>query len=203
MKSAGWFRRRCVAKKRDILEVINALLMVIDGKDHYTMSHSLLVMDYAQSIARKLGLPKKEQETIRFAAFLHDVGKIAIPDGILQKPGRLTSQEYAVMKLHPKEGAKIIGQISFLKEVLPLVLYHHERLDGTGYPEGLKGNAIPLGARILAVADTYSALISGRPYKPALSITESITIIKNLKGKLDENLIKVFLEEVERGLLLT
>jgi len=192
-----------VAKKRDILEVINALLMVIDGKDHYTMSHSLLVMDYAQSIARKLGLPKKEQETIRFAAFLHDVGKIAIPDGILQKPGRLTSQEYAVMKLHPKEGAKIIGQISFLKEVLPLVLYHHERLDGTGYPEGLKGNAIPLGARILAVADTYSALISGRPYKPALSITESITIIKNLKGKLDENLIKVFLEEVERGLLLT
>ena len=189
-----------MAKNRDVLEVINALLMVIDGKDHYTMSHSLLVMDYAQSVARRLGLPKKEQEAIRLAGFLHDVGKIAIPDAILQKPGQLTPEEYETMKLHPLEGAKIIGQITLLRDVLPLVLSHHERLNGTGYPEGLNGDAIPIGAKILAVTDTYSALISGRPYKPALSITESINIMKSLNAQLDPHLVKIFLDDAEKGL---
>jgi putative nucleotidyltransferase with HDIG domain len=188
-----------MAENHDILEVINALLMVIDGKDHYTMSHSLLVMDYGQSIAEKLQLPKKEQETIRFAGFLHDIGKIAVPDSILQKPGRLSPEEYAKIKMHPQEGAKIIGQITSLKNVLPLVLYHHERMDGSGYPEGRKDNEIPLGSKILAVADTYSALISGRPYKPALSITESTNILKSLETTLDQYLVKIFLDEVENG----
>ena len=188
-----------MAKKHDILEVINALLMVIDGKDHYTMSHSLLVMDYAQSIAEKLKLSKKEQKTIRFAGFLHDIGKIAVPDAILQKPGRLSPEEYEKIKMHPQEGAKIIGQITSLKDVLPLVLYHHERMDGSGYPEGKKNGEIPLGSKILAVADTYSALISGRPYKSALSITESANILKSLGNTLDQFLVKIFLEEVENG----
>ena len=188
-----------MAKKHDILEVINALLMVIDGKDHYTMSHSLLVMDYAQSIAKKLRLTEKEQKTIRFAGSLHDVGKIAIPDAILQKPGRLSPEEYKKIKMHPQEGAKIIGQITSLKNVLPLVLYHHERMDGSGYPEGRKNGEIPLGSKILAIADTYSALISGRPYKPALSITESANILKGLGSTLDQFLVKVFLEEVGNG----
>jgi len=188
-----------MTKRFDVLEIINALLMVIDGKDHYTMSHSLLVMDYAQSIARKLGLSKKEQQTIRFAAFLHDIGKIAIPDAILQKPGRLSPEEYEKIKTHPQESAKIIGQITLFRNVLPLVLYHHERLDGNGYLEGRKNDAIPLGAKILAVADTYSALISGRPYKPALSITESANILKSLGSTLDQFLVKIFTEEVENG----
>ncbi len=183
--------------KNEILEIINALLMVIDGKDHYTMSHSLLVMDYSQAIARKLNLADKEQETIRFAGFLHDIGKIAIPDSILQKPGRLTPEEYEKIKEHPREGAKIIGQITSLKEVLPLVICHHERLDGSGYLENKKNNEIPLGSKILAVADTYSALISGRPYKPALSITESAHILKSLENTLDQSLVKIFLEEIE------
>ncbi|MFA5393186.1 MAG: HD domain-containing phosphohydrolase [Candidatus Ratteibacteria bacterium] len=185
--------------KQDILEVINALLMVIDIKDHYTMSHSLLVMDYAQSIAEKLKLPKKEQQTIRFAGFLHDTGKIAIPDAILQKPGPLSSEEYETIKTHPQEGAKIIGQITSLKDILPLVLYHHERMDGSGYPEGRKNDEIPLGSKILAVADTYSALISNRPYKSALSATESANILNSLGNILDPFLIKIFLEEVANG----
>ena len=188
-----------MAEKDDVLEVINALLMVIDGKDHYTMSHSLLVMDYGQSIAKKLRLTEKEQKTIRFAGFLHDTGKIAVPDAILQKPGRLSPEEYAKIKTHPQEGAKIIGQITSLKDVLPLVLYHHERLDGSGYPEGRKNGEIPLGSKILAVADTFSALISGRPYKPALSITESANILKSLENTLDQSLVKIFLEEMENG----
>src|SRR5450830_1368591 len=186
-----------MAKKNDVFEIINALLMVIDGKDHYTMSHSLSVMDYAQFIARKLGLSKKEQQTIRFAGLLHDIGKIAIPDAILQKPDRLSPQEYEKIKTHSQESAKIIGQITLFRDVLPLVLYHHERMDGSGYPEGRKNGAIPLGSKILAIADTYSALISGRPYKPALSITESAAILKSLGSTLDQSLVKIFLEEAE------
>ncbi len=185
-----------MAEKKEILEIINALLMVIDGKDHYTMSHSLLVMDYAQLITIKLGLSKKEQENIRFAAFLHDIGKIAIPDAILQKPGRLSPEEYEKIKTHPQESAKIIGQITSLKEVLPLVLYHHERLDGSGYLEHRKADEIPLGSKIMAITDTYSALVSGRPYRPALSITESALILKNLENTLDQSLVRIFLEDV-------
>ena len=147
-----------MVKKNDILEIMNTLLMVIDCKDHYTMSHSLLVMDYAQFIAEKLGLSKKEQQTVRFAGFLHDIGKIAIPDAILQKPGRLSSEEYEKIKTHPQEGAKIISQITLFRDVLPLILYHHERLDGNGYMEGRKNNAIPLGAKILAIAERPSQL---------------------------------------------
>jgi putative nucleotidyltransferase with HDIG domain len=188
-----------MANKQDILEVINALLMVIDEKDHYTMSHSLKVMDYAQTIAKKLGLPRKEQEIIRFAGFLHDVGKIAVPDAILQKPGQLTSEEYEKIKMHPQEGAKIIGQISFLKDVLPLALYHHERMDGSGYPEKMKADEIPLGSKILAVADVYSALTSDRPYRPALNIAESFEILKNPKTSLDQSLVRILMEEVKSG----
>jgi putative nucleotidyltransferase with HDIG domain len=190
-----------MAEQNDVLEIINALLMVIDGKDHYTMSHSLLVMDYAQSITRKLGLSEKEQQTIRFAAFLHDIGKIAIPDVILQKPGRLSPEEYEKIKTHPQESAKIIGQITLFRDVLPLVLYHHERLDGKGYLEGRRKDEIPLGAKILAVADTYSVLISGRPYKSALSITEAADILKSLENTLDQSLVRILLEEVATGKL--
>lgn len=187
-----------MAEDKDILEIVNALLMVIDGKDHYTMSHSLLVMDYTQLIAVRLGLSKREQKNVRFAGFLHDIGKIAIPDAILQKPGRLSPEEYEKIKTHPQESAKIIGQITRLKNVLPLVLYHHERLDGSGYLEKRKNEEIPLGSKILAIADTYSALIAGRPYQAPLHAAEAARILKNLEKTLDQSLVKIFLEEAAK-----
>jgi len=184
-------------KKREILEIINALLMVIDGKDHYTMSHSLQVMDYAQLIAGLMHLPKRQQEAIRIAGFLHDIGKIAIPDNILQKPGPLTAEEFTKMQTHPEEGAKILGQLTLFRDVLPMVLSHHERLDGSGYPEGLKNEAIPVGARILAIADTYSAVTADRPYRKAKSNSECRKILKEQQGKMDMDIVNLFLSVID------
>jgi putative nucleotidyltransferase with HDIG domain len=178
--------------KRDSLEVINALLMVIDAKDHYTMAHSLQVMDYAHLIARELNLSQQEQEAVRVAGFLHDLGKIAVPDSILSKPGKLTDEEFVRIKSHPDEGIKIISQVSVLKKCAVLVHAHHERLDGSGYPTGRSGEDIPLGARILAVADVYSALTSDRPYRTAFGSVEAGGVLDTMKGQLDPKIVEVF-----------
>jgi len=148
---------------------IRALAAAIDAKDHYTRGHSQRVTELALLGARALNMSQEELEILEYAGILHDIGKIGIPDDILSKPGRLTPEEFDIIRQHPRLGASIITGVSFLEEARKLVLYHHERYDGNGYPEGLIGNDIPLGARLLAVADAFDSMTSDRSYRAAMS----------------------------------
>jgi HD-GYP domain-containing protein (c-di-GMP phosphodiesterase class II) len=130
----------------------------------------MTVSDYAESLGTRLRLPASQIESLKVAAILHDVGKIGVPDAILQKPGPLTDEEYDAVKQHPQTALQILGQASFLSSELPLILHHHERYDGGGYPAGLAGDEIPFGARILAVADSLDAMFSRRSYKAGLTV---------------------------------
>jgi HD-GYP domain-containing protein (c-di-GMP phosphodiesterase class II) len=141
------------------------------------------VTKYSVLIAKELGLPEEFQETVRVSAQLHDVGKIGIEDQILKKPGALTTEEFAVMKTHTTKGANILRPVSQLKEMIPGIELHHESLDGKGYPHGLKGDEIPLLPRIIAVADTFDALTTNRPYQKAFEPVEALKIISDLSGK--------------------
>jgi putative nucleotidyltransferase with HDIG domain len=151
------------------LDTIRAIAATVDAKDGYTHRHSERVAAFARRIAAELGRSEEEQELVEWAALLHDVGKIAVPDSILNKRDRLDTDEYAAMKEHPAHGARILANIQSraVREFLPGVRAHHERWDGTGYPDGLRGDAIPLFGRIVGVADFLDALTSARSYRPA------------------------------------
>lgn len=149
----------------NILGTIRALAATVDAKDHYTHGHSEKVAKYATLIAQEIGYSRDKLESLRIAALLHDIGKIAVPDQLLNKPGSLSLKERKAMRSHPVVGFDIIKHVDAISECLPAVLHHHERYDGNGYPEGLKGSSIPLDARILAVADAYDAMTSERPYR--------------------------------------
>lgn len=191
--------------KENYLSMVSALAAAIEAKDAYTHGHSQKVMEYAVKIAQKLKLPDDQIEIIKHAGLLHDIGKIGIRDEILGKNGPLTKNEMSEMQKHPLYGANIVEQVDFLKEISPLTLYHHEWYNGSGYPQGLKGEQIPLGARILAVADTFHAMISDRPYRKALPIPKAIKELKRVAGtQLDPKIVKVFLEVLkEEGLLVS
>ncbi len=152
------------------LESTQALVAAVEAKDPYTRAHSLTVAGYAETIARRMGLPVRMLENLRAAALLHDVGKIGVPDAILTKPGPLTNEEFNVIKRHPETALEILSHVSFLTDERPLILHHHERYDGKGYPTGLAGRFIPKGARILAVADALDTMFSARTYKQPYSI---------------------------------
>ncbi len=185
--------------KEQYLSMVMALAAAIETKDAYTHGHSQKVMEYAVKIARELDLPESEVETIRNAGLLHDIGKIGIKDFILSKKGTLTSDERNELRNHPKYGAFIMEQVDFLKDIAPLTLYHHERYDGSGYPAGLKGKDIPLGARILAIADTFDSMIADRPYRQALPYVEVLQEMKKVAGtQLDPELVEVFLKILKR-----
>ena len=154
------------------LDLIKALAASIDAKDPYTEGHSQRVSDYSVEIARQLDLPAEMVHHVRIGSLLHDVGKIGIPDHILVKPGRLTDEEFSVMKQHPVIGANIIREVRKLRAELPALAEHHERLDGTGYPLGLKGDQISLMGRIVAAADVFDAMTSDRPYRAAMPVEE-------------------------------
>jgi len=158
---------------------IRSLAETIDAKDTYTRGHSERVSLYAEAIARSLGLQGEELQTIRYAGYLHDVGKIGIPDSILSKPGKLTIEEFRVIKKHPVLSERILKPVSFPFPVQSLVRHHHERYDGNGYPDNLSGEEIPLGARILFVADAYEAMTSDRPYRKALSTETALDELRN------------------------
>lgn len=178
-----------------MLESIFAFAKTIETKDYYTSEHSENMVSIVTGIGKKLNLTKRALEDLQRAAILHDLGKIGIPDNILHKDGRLTKKEFEEIKKHPKLGAEIIRNVHFLNGVVPIVLYHHERFDGLGYTCGLKGRAIPLGARIVAIADVYQALISDRPYRKAYSKKEALKIIEEGSGShFDPEIAKVFLE---------
>jgi len=174
---------------------IRSLAEAIDAKDSYTRGHSDRVADYAEALARRLELEEEMLNAVRCAGYLHDTGKIGIPDAILLKPGKLTDDEYSQIMSHPILSHKIIEPVDFPYDVKPLVMHHHERIDGLGYPDGLVGDEIPLGARIIGVADAYEAMTSDRPYRKALSRTTAMEELKRCAGtQFDVELVDTFIE---------
>ena len=190
-------------KKEHIYELastIYALTAAIDAKDHYTFNHSRCVSEYATKLAEFAGLPSDYVEIVRQAGLLHDIGKISIPDAILTKNGRLTDEEYAVMKQHPMRSVEMIRHLPSLDYVIPAVIGHHERYDGGGYPRGVAGEDIPIGARCLAVADSFDAMVSKRSYKDKLSTEFACgEILKNLGTQFDPELGRLFVEKIQSG----
>ena len=176
-----------------LLAVIKALVNALEARDHYTSQHSAQVTVLAEKIAGTLALPPQELYNIAVAALLHDIGKIGMPDRLLYKSGPLTEEEWKMMKRHPDVGAAIIGDIPLLEPVAKIVRHHHERWDGKGYPAGLAGGDIPLGARIVAVADTFQAMVSDRPYRPRRSPQQAAQEISALAGsQFDPAVVKAF-----------
>jgi len=165
------------------MRTIEALALAIDAKDHSTHEHLRRVRVYAVEIGKRMGLAEEELEALRAAALLHDIGKLAVPEHIISKPGRLTPEEFEKMKIHPLVGAEILERVSFPYPVVPIVRAHHEKWDGTGYPYGLKGEEIPIGARILAAVDCLDALASDRQYRRALGLEEAMGEVVALAGK--------------------
>ena len=180
---------------QSVVEFIFGFVRTIELKDHYTGEHAERSVYYAVEIARRLNLPEDEIENIRQAAILHDLGKIGISENLLHKKTKLTKKEFAQIKKHSQIGVDIIRPIQSLHALIPLILYHHERWDGKGYPEGLKQTEIPVGARIISVADVYQALISKRSYRKAYSKEKTIEIIKNVSGtQFDPKISSIFLK---------
>ncbi len=182
------------------LSIIYALAATVDAKDHYTYGHSRKVSEYAVSLAEALRLPDETVHNIRAAGLLHDIGKIGVPDSILTKPGALEQKEWEPIRTHPELGVEILKHVTDLSKCLPAILHHHENWDGSGYPERLKGEAIPFEARILSVADAYDAITSPRPYRTQLSLKEALDELRRCSGtQFDPALVPVFCEIMEKG----
>lgn len=176
------------------LHTIVSLANALEARDVYLSGHSTHVLNFSVKIARKMGLPDEEIEAIRNASILHDIGKIGVRDAILLKPGCLDDSEWAILRTHPEMGSKIIAPVRHLALCVPLILHHHERWDGTGYPSGLAGTEIPLGARIIAVADTYDAMTSDRPYRGSFTNEQALIEIKCMAGsQFDPEVTSAFL----------
>src|SRR5919204_21314 len=177
------------------LATVEALALAIDAKDQTAQSHIRRVQVYAAGLAKALGMTDAEIQGVKTAALLHDIGKLAVPEHILSKPGPLTQEEFQKIRIHPQIGAEIIGAVPFPYPVAPLILSHHERWDGKGYPAGLKGDEIPIGARILSVVDYFDALMSERPYHKAMSLDAAIGLLRQESGKaLDPRVVQTFIE---------
>ncbi len=191
-------RERLDTERNVILASITSLISALEARDAYTRGHSESVSDILTNMAVMLGVSSQERETASLGGKLHDIGKIGIRDDILLKPGPLTDSEYDIIKQHPVIGANILKPIPSLSDIVPIVFLHHERIDGKGYPLGLKGSQIPLWARMAAVADTYSALISKRPYKRVVPHGKALEIIYEVKGtQLCPECVDVFMQWIE------
>lgn len=178
---------------------LQAMVVAIDKKDRYTLRHSFEVQRYAAWLAEELDLPEPQRRLLQQAALVHDVGKIAIPDEVLMKPGALTAEEYETMKQHSLLGAVILSALPGMEEIVPIVRSHHERWDGKGYPDGLKEEQIPFLARVLTVADAFSAMTADRPYRKGMSWQEAIVELKRQSGKqFDPLLADLFIQAVRR-----
>ena len=189
------------ARERSYVEAVGAVVTAADARDHETTGHSFRVALYAMALARSLGLSPEELKAIEWGALLHDVGKMAVPDGVLRKPGPLTANEWHIMKQHPTWGFDMLAEVSFLQPAAIEIVYsHHERWDGQGYPRGLGGEQIPLAARVFAVVDTYDAITSDRPYRRARCHAAAITELRRVSGQqLDPAMVEAFagLSELE------
>lgn len=177
-----------------LIDFAKILLNTINAKDHYTEEHSARVSNMSVAFAKYLNLKDSDIEDLRIAALFHDIGKIGIPDKILLKEGKLTNEEYDTIKLHPLIGANIIGSSDIFKHLAPIILYHHERVDGKGYPNGLNGKDIPYLAKILSICDSFDAIISKRPYKEENSLEFGIEQLKNsINKQFDKDLVNSFI----------
>jgi len=186
------------------LSTVQALAQAVDAKDSYTAGHSSRVTQYSVLIAEELGLDPELIRKVRLSGLLHDVGKIGIMDSVLSKPGKLTDEEFALMKKHPVVGGHILEPVVQLADVIPGVISHHERFDGKGYPQGLKGEEIPLQGRIIGVADAFDAMTSHRVYRPRLSDQTAIEELKKNSGtQFDSRMVEAFLSVFGKGLIVT
>ncbi|WP_457572577.1 HD domain-containing phosphohydrolase [Desulfovulcanus sp.] len=200
---------RMYSRLQDLnMDIIRSYARAVEAKDYYTKGHSERVASYALHLGIKAGVLEIELENLYIGGVLHDIGKIGVPDHILNKSGRLTGEEFAVMRRHPVIGREILKQIFFLKDIVSLVYYHHERIDGKGYPEGKKGDEIPFLCKVLSVADVFEALTSDRAYRPALSPEKAEEIMFSMAGThLDSDLVNLWfallreksLETLRRG----
>ena len=188
--------QRHVQQTSDLhLATIEALARAIDAKDQTTQTHIRRVQHYAVALARAIGLPPNAVQGVKTAALLHDIGKLAVPEHILSKPGPLTQEEFQKIRIHPQVGAEIIATVPFPYPVAPLILSHHERWDGKGYPTGLASHNIPIGARVLTIVDYYDAVTTERPYHKAMSHDSAVALLKHEAGKaLDPALVQTFIE---------
>ena len=186
---------RLISDFKDLFSgTISAITEALDEKDEYTAGRSKRVSEYAVAIAKEMNLSDIEISKIEVASLLHDIGMIGVPEYILNKAEKLDEEEYKLIQKHVSYGLNIIGNITQLEAVVPIIKYHHERYDGSGYPYGLKGEEIPIGARIIGLADTFDALISSRAYRQPISVDEAIDVIKSLSGnQLDYNVVQAFL----------
>jgi len=191
-------RRLYQQVQRAIYQSLLGLANALEAKDAYTRGHSERVGAWSRGVAAALGLPAGEVDMIGQAGLLHDIGKIGIPEGVLRKPGALDPEEWKVMRNHPLIGAQIVAPFDFFTGGALMIRHHHERWDGSGYPDGLAGDEIPLGARIIAVADVYDALTSNRPYRAALSHATALDHLASAAGvTLDEDAVSVFVGLIE------
>lgn len=182
----------------DLHDIVEALATAMDAKSSFTSGHSERVAELSLQLAKQMQLPEEEQLRIHIGAHLHDIGKIGIPDAILNKPGRLTKEEFAQIRQHPAIGDQIIGKVRILRSVSDIVRHHHERIDGGGYPDGLAGEQISLGARIVAVADAFDAMMNTRTYREALGLSETLREMRRCSGsQFDSNVVRALLQLIE------
>jgi putative two-component system response regulator len=176
--------------------VVYSFARAVDAKSPYTRGHSDRVVRYALGLADHLGLGPAEKDLLRRGASLHDIGKISVPDAILNKPGPLSPEEYEAVKMHPVQGVQIVESLDSVRDVIPIVRWHHERMDGTGYPDGLPAAQLPLLVRVVAVVDVYDALSSDRPYRTGLPHDECVALMRQdaAGGGLDPELVERFCE---------
>lgn len=186
--------------ERAEIDTISVLILTEEAKDPYVRGHSKRVAQYSLAIAKGLGLPKERQKIIERSGILHDLGKLGIADTILKKPGKLNDEEWKIMKEHPRRAIEILKPLKFLSADREIILHHHERYDGGGYPDGLKGEAIPFESRIIAVADTFDAMNSERPYRKSLPKDVIISELKENFGiQLDSSVVTIFLSLLEKN----
>lgn len=188
--------------KQEFSEVLSRLTPIMKAKDRQLYRHSLRVHSLASSLTSALNLPEEDALTIGLVAFFHDIGKMAINNKILHKPSRLTRQEFEIVKGHAAFGAKMLRQFKMLKNVVPSVYYHHERWDGRGYPDGIRGDAIPLGARVVAIVDAFDAMTSDRNYQKRRTPSEALEELRRCAGtQFDAQLVSLFCNSLEITLL--
>ncbi|MBF0502232.1 MAG: HD domain-containing protein [Candidatus Riflebacteria bacterium] len=181
------------------IDTLGALTSAIDAKDSYTHGHSKRVTELSMGLGQEINLGKSDLENLRIASILHDIGKIGIPESILNKPNRLTDEEFQIIKSHPELGVRILKNVEFLGNIVPIILHHHERFDGRGYPDSLKADEIPLAARIITISDSYDAMTSDRPYRKAMELDQACAELLRCKGsQFDPDLTDAFIRMMNR-----
>ena len=197
-------QRAAAQSQQELVEALRALASASDSKDFYTRGHSERVTRFSVEIGKTMGLPEGEIERIRIGALIHDIGKITIASEILNKPTLLTDAEYAVMKTHATRGCELLEHIPQLRDITPGIRYHHEQMDGKGYPQGLKGAEIPMIARVIAVADCFDAMTTTRPYQDPAPVGYVLGMIRSAAGiKYDARVVEALAEAVRTDLIMT